>query len=168
MERWGVKSVREIANPAFQREHQSETFHGRDVFSPAGAHLAIGSPPFAEIGPEQKGWVKLPANKVERAGELLHAVVAKVDEPFGNVWTNVRSEDLAPSGSLPFGTRLRFVIGEKAFVVPLMKSFGSVKEGEPLAYWNSRGRLSLALNMGDATKAYGAKRGDRITVSVEK
>jgi S-adenosylmethionine hydrolase len=168
MERWGVKAVREIASPAFQREHHSETFHGRDVFSPAGAHIAIGSPPFAEIGPEQKGWLKLPPSKVERAGEVLHGVVAKIDDPYGNVWTNVRPEDLAPSGPLPFGTRIRFVIGEKPVVAPLVKTFGSVKEGEPLAYWNSRGRLSLALNMGDAAKAYGAKRGDKVTVSIEK
>jgi S-adenosylmethionine hydrolase len=169
MERWGVKSVREIANPAFQRQHQSETFHGRDVFSPAGAFLAIGSPPFAEIGPEQRDWVKLPTNKVERASGSLHALVAKIDAPYGNVWTNIRPEDLASSGSLPVGTRLRFELGGKSVVVaPLVKTFGDVKEGEPLAYWNSRGRLSLALNMGDAAKAYVAKRGDQVTVSIER
>jgi S-adenosylmethionine hydrolase len=168
MERWGVKAVREIANPAFQREHQSETFHGRDVFSPAGAFLAIGAPPFAEIGPEQKEWVKLPAGKVERAGNALHAVVAKIDDPYGNLWTNIRPEDLAPLGSLPFGSRLRFLVGEKPVVAPLVKTFGDVKAGEPLAYWNSRGRLSLALNMGDAAKAFAAKRGDRVTVTIEK
>jgi S-adenosylmethionine hydrolase len=168
MERWGVASVREITNPAFQREHHSETFHGRDVFAPAGAHLAAGKAFFGGIGPEQKDWVKLPATKVERAGETLRAVVAKIDEPYGNVWTNVRPEDLAPSGALPAGTRLRFVVGEKPVVVPLVATFGSVKEGEPLAYWNSRGRLSLALNMGNAAKAYAAKRGDKVTVSIER
>ncbi len=168
MARWGVRSVREIANPTFQREHHSETFHGRDVFSPAGAYLALGSPPFAEIGPEQKDWVKLPANKVERTGDLLRAVVAKIDAPFGNLWTNIRIEDLAPTGSIPSGTRLRFVLGDKQIVVPLVRTFGEVKVGEPLAYWNSRGRLSLALNMGDAAKTYAAKRGDSVTVSIER
>ncbi len=168
MARWGVRSVREIANPAFQREHHGETFHGRDVFAPAGAFLAIGAPPYAAIGPEQRDWVKLPPNKVERIGESVRGVVAKIDEPFGNVWTNIRLEDLAPSGVLPPGARFRFVIGDRSVVAPLAKTFGAVKEGEPLAYWSSRGRLSLALNKGDAAKAYGAKRGDRVTVAIEK
>ena len=176
MEKYGVQSVREITNPAFQRKHESETFHGRDVFSPCGAHVAIGSPPFAEIGPELKEWIKLPAPPVEvhqpshgRAAdgdvERITAHVAKIDDPYGNLWTDVTVHDL---GSLAeVGTKLVFQFGDKRVLAPLSKTFGDVPEGQPLAYFNSRNRLSLALNMGNAAEKYGVKRGDKVTITRE-
>lgn len=161
MARWGVKSVREIANPALQRPHESETFHGRDVFAPAGAHLAVGSQrAFAEAGPELREWVKL------KALEEPAAVVAKIDDPYGNIWTSLRESAVFRSAR---GEQITFTFSNgKSVKAPLVKTFGDVKEGQPLAYWNSRGRLSLAINMGDAAKTYGVKRGDKVTISREK
>jgi len=177
MQRWGVRHVREIASPAFQREHQSETFHGRDVFAPCGAHLALGAPPFDRVGPEVTTWVKLPASAavaVRASGDAsaaivaLDARVAKIDDPFGNLWTNVTEADLAPVATA-YGERLVFDFGGKPPVTaPLVKTFGDVAEGQPLAYWNSRGRLSLAINMGDAAKKLGVARGDKVRVSRAK
>jgi S-adenosylmethionine hydrolase len=164
MQRYGVKSVREITSPEFQRKHQSETFHGRDVFSPCGAHLASRDP-FAQVGTELKDWVKIPNSSPERVGDLFKATVAKIDDPYGNLWTNVPADDFGAA----LGGQVHFVFDSgKTVVAPLVKTFGDVKEGEPLAYWNSRGRLSLALNMGDAAKTYGVKRGDKVTISREK
>jgi S-adenosylmethionine hydrolase len=166
MEKYGVQGVREITNPDFQRKHESETFHGRDQFAPCGAHLARGDS-FADVGPELKEWVKLPHAAPVAAGEALEAVVAKIDEPYGNLWTNVTAENATKLG-LAFGQKLAFKFADKSVAAPLAKTFGDVKEGEPLAYWNSRGRLSLAINMGDAAKTYGVKRGDKVTISREK
>ena len=84
------------------------------------------------------------------------------------MWTNIRPEDLSLSGPLPPGSRLAFTLGDRPLVLPLVRTFGEVKEGEPLAYWNSRGRLSLALNRGNAARSYAVKRGDRIAVSIAK
>lgn len=159
MAKYGVASVREITNRDYQRKHESETFHGRDVFSPCAAHLAAGDP-FEKVGPELKEWVKLDfpsARKLETGA--IEAVVAKIDDPYGNVWTNAENDGVAP------GTKLTFSFGEKSVTAPLVKTFGDVPEGQPLAYWNSRSRLSLALNMGDAAKTYGVKRGDKVTIT---
>jgi S-adenosylmethionine hydrolase len=166
MQRWGVKRARAIASATFQRAHQSETFHGRDVFAPCGAHLAIGAPPFAEVGPEVSDWVKLPGNRpVALPGASgLEARVVKIDDPFGNLWTNVTQADLAPIVQ-GYGETLVFDFGKTSVTAPLLKTFGEVAEGQPLAYWNSRGRLSLAINMGDAAKRFGVKRGDAVKVT---
>ena len=69
-------------------------------------------PPFAEIGPEQKDWVKLPANKVERTA-TSSARSSPRSTPLRQPLDDIRIEDLAPTGSIPSGTRLRFVLGDK-------------------------------------------------------
>lgn len=170
MAKHGVQEVRTIEDRRFMLANVSTTFHGRDVFSPAGAHLALGAPPFAEIGPLYDGWVKLPPHRVEpimRAapdlGETvgLQGEVVAIDEPFGNVWTNITPDDLR---ALAGSGDLAFQIADKKIEAPLVKTFGDVPEGKPLAYWSSRGRLSLALNMGDAARTYGVKRGQVVVV----
>ena len=174
MAKHGVKEVRSIEDPRFMLRSVSTTFHGRDVFSPAGAHLALGAPPFAEIGPVFDGYMKLAPRRVEPMmkvgrdlGEIvgLQGEVVAIDEPFGNVWTNMTPADiqtLAGSGDLVFQ------LGDRKVVAPLVKTFGDVAEGKPLAYWNSRGALALALNMGDAARTYGVKRGMVVVVHHEK
>jgi S-adenosylmethionine hydrolase len=176
MERYGVQEVRAIENPKFMLSNVSTTFHGRDVFSPSGAHLALGSPPFAEIGPVLDTWIKLPRHAVEAFGPLtdeavkrkwtglLKGEIVAIDEPFGNVWTNVTEKDLA---GLPGSGNLVFEVGDKTVAAPLVHTFGDVPEGKPLAYWSSRGRLALALNMGDAARTYGIKRGQPLVLHRE-
>ncbi|MBI3267520.1 MAG: SAM-dependent chlorinase/fluorinase [Planctomycetes bacterium] len=193
LSRHGVRRVREIADPRFVRRAVSSTFHGRDVFAPAGAHLAARWPSFDQLGPEVHAWQRLEAPVVELvrpAGAsadahptALRAVVVAFDEPFGNVWTNVEPADLeklvsiavaaekgtppAPPAGTPrpdavgLGTTLRFTLGEPPVQVlaPLVRTFGDVPEKQPLAYWNSRGRLALALNMGDAARTWSVRRG---------
>jgi S-adenosylmethionine hydrolase len=197
MARYGVKSVRAIEDRRFMRSEVSSTFHGRDVFAPAGAHLAAGSPPYVEIGPRLESWVKLVpkgtdfilrgATGLGDAVSGVQGTVAAIDEPFGNVWTNIGASDLAKiddpgewRGSVggpgpmadaahppTFGTKLVFELGDpkRRVEAPLVKTFGDVAEGKPLAYWSSRGRLALALNMGDAARTYGVKRGQTVLIS---
>ncbi len=91
-ERQGITSIREITNPKLMLPHVSSTFHGRDVFAPAAAHIAKGVPP-AEFGPEIREVVKPEFAKVKRvkgglAGEVLHV------DGFGNIITNVNEEEL--------------------------------------------------------------------------
>jgi S-adenosylmethionine hydrolase len=180
MSQWGVKAVREITSERFQRSHESETFHGRDVFSPCGAHLAIGDPRFEAVGAAVTEWVKLKTTNVtlnvrDESGHgvqvaSIEAGVARIDDPYGNIWTNV-PVDTSFRGvpAVAMGDKLKFDFESgKSVTARLVKTFGDVKEGEPLAYWNSRGRLSLAINMGDAAKTYGVKRDDKVTISREK
>jgi S-adenosylmethionine hydrolase len=163
--RWGVASARAIEDRRFLRETVSATFQGRDVFAPAAAHLAAGVPPPDEIGPEVHNWRKLaPEAAMVREGKIEARVLA-LDEPYGNVWTNVTPAEIAKLGLAP-GAALVFDFGAgKRVEAPLARTFGDVPEGEPLAYFNSRGRLALAINRGNAARTYGAVRGAALTIS---
>jgi S-adenosylmethionine hydrolase len=165
--RYGARSVRAIEDRRFMRGAVSTTFHGRDVFAPAAAHLARGEPRFEEIGPEVGSWVKLaPQRARPLPGGGLEGRVVAIDEPFGNIWTNIEPADLASLGIAP-GARLAFAFGEDprpAATAPLVATFGDVGKGAPLAYWSSRGRLALAIDEGDAARTYGVQRGTRVVV----
>lgn len=84
----GVAGIWEVANPDVMLPHPSATFHGRDVFSPCGAHLAAGLPP-AEVGPPLDEMVVLHIEAAHRDGDRILGEVMLLDKSFGNVWTNV-------------------------------------------------------------------------------
>jgi len=78
-----------LENPAYQRPVVSGTFHGRDIFSPAAAHIAAGVP-LREFGPEVSLPVRLPAPGMTVEGDRILCEVLYVDR-FGNVITTSRS-----------------------------------------------------------------------------
>src|SRR5215472_381916 len=89
----GIDAVRDIQNPALMIGSKlSSTFHGRDIFSPVGAHLARGDD-WTQVGPElpieQLVRLKLTAAIVDASG--LHGEVIATDGPFGNLVTNVNA-----------------------------------------------------------------------------
>ena len=99
----GVLSLIEAREPKFTVRHitadryflqpVSQTFHGRDIFSPVAAWLSKGVAP-AEFGPEISDYVRLPLPAVERIGEnSLRGVVLKVDK-FGNLITNLGEQEV--------------------------------------------------------------------------
>jgi S-adenosylmethionine hydrolase len=131
----------------------SSTFHGRDIFSPAAAHLARGED-WRQAGPPVADLVRLdlrPA-KVDASG-LVGEVIA-LDDPFGNLITNVPGELFQKLG-YSVGDALRVRIGEREMQVPFVRTFSDVPVGKPLAFIDSRGRFSLAVNQGDFSKVYG-------------
>lgn len=162
-ERQGLVRAWEIRNPAFTRARPSTTFHGRDVFSPAGAVLAAGALNPRDAGPEVKDLVRLALTKprVLEAGVLV-GEVALLDKRYGNVWTNMDRAIVARA--FPGARRLRISIGGTPLTLPLVETFGDVAQGEPLAYFNSRENLSFALNQGDFAQTYGVKTGARVVV----
>lgn len=166
IERHGPAEVRALENPAFFRPDPDPTFHGRDLFSPAGGHLAAGRP-FAQAGPVVTDWVRLPRQVARREGDALLGAVVSIDEPFGNVWTDVPAALLAELGAAPGKARLSVQVGGRpALVVPLARTFGDVPEGSALAYLNSRGWLALALNMADFARTHGVERGTPVRVTL--
>jgi S-adenosylmethionine hydrolase len=137
---------------------RSATFHGRDVFAPAAGLLAAGSPlevlgrPIAGILP-----LDVPAPAPRPDGSVVLAVVS-VDH-FGNVTLNLCREGLA---ALAFDeARVVLEAGERA-VTPLVRTFSDVPTGHAAVYWNSAGRLEVAINGGDASRSLGLSRGDRV------
>lgn len=157
-QRDGVDAVREITNPEWMIGSKlSSTFHGRDIFSPVGAHLARGDE-WTKVGPEMavKDLVRLDV-KVAKIDEYgLHAEVIATDGPFGNLVTNVDGEDFLKLG-YQHGQEVAVKIGDKELKMKFVNTFSDVPLGQPLLYIDSRGQLGLAVNQDSFSAVYGIK-----------
>jgi S-adenosylmethionine hydrolase len=157
-QRDGINVVREITNPEWMIGGKlSSTFHGRDIFSPVGAHLARGDD-WTKVGPEiaVKDLVRLDLKvaKVDENG--LEGMVIATDGPYGNLVTNVNAEDFLKL-KYQHGQDVPVRIGEKQMKIKFVKTFGDVPLNEPLLYIDSRGRLALAVNQNNFAATYGIK-----------
>src|SRR5262249_57812526 len=104
-DRAGIESAHELANPAYALEPVSRTFHGRDVFAPAAAHLALGVDP-AELGPafDPAELIRFDVPEPEIGQSRIRATVLYVDR-FGNVQLNLSGAEAA-SAQIEPGTRI--------------------------------------------------------------
>ena len=165
----GVTEARALANREWLLPRTSATFHGRDVFAPVAAHLALGAP-FDAAGPslDPATLVRLdfPAPVVE-AG-LLRTGVTYVDS-FGNLRLGGGVADLiAALGHVEPGTLLAIEAGEPqrapAAVARWSRTFGDASAGALLAYEDSSGNLALAESSGSAASRLGLASGARIGI----
>jgi S-adenosyl-L-methionine hydrolase (adenosine-forming) len=160
----GVERVHALENPAFRLAPVSRTFHGRDVFAPAAAHLAAGVDP-GELGPEldPDGLVRLerPVARVD-GGRALASVVA-VDH-FGNLALDLRHQDLEATG-VAVGDTVAVRAGGRAHRATVAETFASVAAGELLLHEDSFGWLALAVNQGRAADRLGAGPGDPVEIA---
>lgn len=147
----GPVAAVELVEPAYRLPTVSSSFHGRDIFAPAAAHLAAGVP-LEALGPalEPPALVASPLPVARRLDGALATEVVYVDT-FGNVKLSALFEDLAALGRVTFGDRLSLERADGgAFELPWVRTFGEVAPGEPLLYEDSYGRLCIAANQGDA------------------
>jgi S-adenosylmethionine hydrolase len=163
----GIVDVRELVEPAYRLATVSASFHGRDIFAPAAAHLARGVP-IESLGPAvdpaslvRPNW---PAPRRTTAG--LETIVLYCDT-FGNAKFGALASDLAAAlGPLEPGDPLIVTLGgggstrdsdEMTRVEPVtwQKTFGAVPPGTPVLYEDSYGRVCLADNQGDAVSRLG-------------
>jgi hypothetical protein len=157
-DRDGIESAREITNRDWMiGAALSSTFHGRDIFSPVGGHLARGDD-WSGVGPELdvSKLVRLdiaPAKLDERG---LNGQVIATDGPFGNLVTNISGEDFLKLG-YPRGQTAHVTIGKSEMDIPFVRTFSDVPLKTPLLYIDSRGRLGLAVNQGSFAATYGVK-----------
>jgi S-adenosylmethionine hydrolase len=154
-ERDGIEAAREISNRDWMiGSALSSTFHGRDIFSPVGAHLAHGTD-WTQVGPEvateKLVRLNLAPSKLDEAG--LHGEVIATDGPFGNLVTNLSGEDFVKLG-YQRGENVHLTIGKTAFDLPFVRTFSDVSRGHPLLYIDSRGHVALAVNLGSFAAKY--------------
>ena len=163
----GIEGAREITNPAWMiGKAASSTFHGRDIFSPAAAHLARGED-WTSLGPEVKGLVHLeiPTAKLDDSG--IHGQILAFDSPYGSLISNIDSEDFEKLGYSK-GDKVQVVLGTRKMVLRYARTFSDVPVGQPLLYIDSRGRLGLAVNQGDFSKVFRIKLPISILVGPKK
>ena len=157
-DRDGLEAAREITNPEWMiGKALSSTFQGRDIFSPASAHLARGDD-WTQVGPamEIKSVVRLDLQAPKLDSQGLQGEVIATDGPFGNLVTNVDAEDFLKLG-YQRGDTVPITIGNKKLELPFVKTFSDVALGKPLIYIDSRGRFGLAVNQGSFAAIYAIK-----------
>jgi len=153
IERDGLEGAREITNTGWMiGDNVSSTFHGRDIFSPAGAHLAAGWD-YTLAGPEVTELVRLAPKVATATDKGIEGEVIGLDDPFGSLITDISGEDFKKLG-YNYGDKIIVQLNKKPFTVPYQKTFMNVAVGEPLLYIDSRGRVGLALNERDFSKTH--------------
>ncbi len=153
IERDGLDSAREITNTGWMLgQTVSSTFHGRDIFSPVGAHLAAGWD-FTLVGPEVQQLVRLTPKVSNTTDNGIEGEVIGLDDPFGSLITDIPGDEFKKLG-YNLGDRIIVQLSKKPFTVPYVKTFMDVPVGEPLLYVDSRGRIGLALNERSFSVAY--------------
>lgn len=155
--RLGKMEVYEITNPELMLESRiSATFHGRDIFAPAGAHLSKGTP-IETVGSRISDFVNLDFGNFGIDGPFIVGEVIFADS-FGNVITNI-PEDIVLKFST-FGSQVE-VNGRR---VSFVQTYGFVGQEEPLALIGSHGFLEIAVNKGNAALQFGLKSGDQVVI----
>jgi S-adenosylmethionine hydrolase len=153
LDRDGLDSAREITNQTWMIQAAvSSTFHGRDIFSPAAAHLAAGWD-FNLVGPVVPQLVRLTVKTSTSTEKGIDGEIIGLDDPFGSLITNIPVEDFKKLGYL-LGDKVPVQINKKAVTVPYAKTFMDVPVGDTLLYIDSRGRVAIAVNQGNYSKKF--------------
>jgi S-adenosylmethionine hydrolase len=153
LDRDGLAEAREITNQHWMIDAPlSSTFHGRDIFSPAAAHLAAGWE-FNLVGPPVQQLVRLSLKSAIVSEKGIEGDIIGLDEPYGSLITNIPGEDLKPLG-YNVGDKVVAQINKKMIALPYARTFMDVAVGESLLYVDSRGRVGIAVNQGSYSKKF--------------
>jgi S-adenosyl-L-methionine hydrolase (adenosine-forming) len=163
--RAGIEEAHELANPAYALETISRTFHGRDLFAPAAAHLANGVP-LAELGPpvDAEGLVRLDLPEPIVADGTITATMLYVDS-FGNIALNLDRDDIQALGIGP-GTRVELELSGERYYAVAARAFGDARAGDVILYEDSYKNMSIAISRGSAARMLHASPGQRIRIAI--
>jgi S-adenosylmethionine hydrolase len=153
IDRDGLDSAREITNQSWMIQAAiSSTFHGRDIFSPAGAHLAAGWD-FHLVGPEVPQLVRLTPKTSTTSDKGVAGDIIGLDDPFGSLVTDIPGDEFRKLG-YNLGDKLRIEINKKTVTLPYVKTFMDVPVGDVLLFIDSRDRASIAINQGNYSRKF--------------
>jgi hypothetical protein len=174
-----TRQIVALQNPAYQLPSASQTFHGRDIFGPAAAHLANGVS-LADFGPALSQVVTLPDPRLDISPSQIHGEILHVDH-FGNLITSIGQLTWISSDTLrldpQFGrarpvpainaARVRVRILERT-VTPVRQTYGDAPPGTLVALVGSAGQLEIGVNQGNAAQTLSAAPGDLVTVTLSE
>jgi S-adenosylmethionine hydrolase len=155
-----IKTVRRLEEPKYLLRRISRTFHGRDIFAPAAAHLSRGLT-IQRLGSEVKDWVHLSWPQSIRSRGIVRGEVIYIDR-FGNAITNIESVPDFNGRAVTCQ-----VTGQRKMRCTLTEYYGAVPANRPLAVLGSSGFLEIAVNGGSAARKYGIKAGDAVVLHLE-
>ena len=140
----GVDSIVEITNPAFMLPMVSATFHGRDIFAPAAAHLSKGAA-LEELGDGLSSCERLDIPQPHDGGDTVTGRAIYADR-FGNLVTNIPGRVVKNSAGVRAGD---------VTISGMCMSYADGKEGELIALVGSSGFLEISVNKGSAFEFFG-------------
>jgi S-adenosylmethionine hydrolase len=149
-----------LTNPEFHLHPVSESFHGRDVFSPVAAHLAAGAR-LGDLGedvtPASLSPIDFPGARREN-GSLATEII-DIDS-FGNTRLSATPQDL----DLGYGAHVEVSVRDETMDATYVQTFGSSENGDLVLLTDSHWRLSLAVNRGNAARALLLSVGDEVRI----
>jgi S-adenosyl-L-methionine hydrolase (adenosine-forming) len=162
----GIAEAHELANPDYALESVSRTFHGRDLFSPAAAHLALGVP-LADLGPpiDPDALARIELPQADVGTTRIHCTVVSIDR-FGNVQLNLERSHLEQVGIVP-GTRIELQVGPERYYAVAARTFADARPGDIILFEDAYRNLSIAINGGDAASMFGLKEGQDVRIHLE-
>jgi S-adenosylmethionine hydrolase len=162
----GIAEAHELANPEYALESVSRTFHGRDLFAPAAAHLALGVE-LSELGPPiaVDALARLDLPEPEIGATRIRCTVLAIDR-FGNVQLNLARSHLDEVGIVP-GTRVELQVGPERYYAVAARTFADARPGDLILYEDSYRNLSIAINGGNAASMFGIKPGREVRIHLE-
>jgi S-adenosylmethionine hydrolase len=162
----GVAAAHELANPEFSLQPVSRTFHGRDLFAPAAAHLARGVG-LDELGPpiDPGELVRLDLPEPRIGHSRIHATVLGIDR-FGNVALNLTREHLDEAGVVP-GTRVELASHGDRYYAVRARTFADASPGDLILYEDSYRNLAVAVSRGSAADLLRTREGSELLIRLD-
>ena len=153
----GIVSVVELADPQFRRLPVSNTFHGRDIFCPAAAHLMHGVS-LHLLGPrlDPAGLIRLPERKATAENGVITTAVATTNE-FGSLALTAPAALLEKLGNPSY---VAFTIADQTQSARVVRTFGEAPVGAIVAFADSYGYITLAINQDSLAAMLGITRRD--------
>jgi S-adenosylmethionine hydrolase len=161
----GIARAVELSSTEHRREVVAPTFHGRDVFAPAAAHLATGGE-LTDLGPgiEPRSLVALAVPRAEISAGRIATVVLGADR-FGNVELIAGPADVADSG-IAVGDAVVVQIAATTARGRVGEVFADVASGDVLVYVDSHRAVAVAVRDGNARELFTAHAGERVEIRV--
>ncbi len=155
-----LKRVVSLENKKYFLKEISDTFHGRDIFGPAAAHLSLGVEPGA-FGPTLENFLKLKLPAPLFKGGVLVGEVIHVDG-FGNLITNIKREDILDN----LGPGAVLVRIKGAGIKGILKTYSDISDGGPGVVIGGSGRMEVAAKGAPATGLLSCGVGEKVSVSL--
>lgn len=161
----GVVEAYEVTNPEYALPWVSRTFHGRDVFAPAAAHIALGVE-LSRLGPavDAGGLVRIDLPEPQIAPGRATATVLYVDS-FGNVQLNLTTEDLDRIGIAP-GDQVELALATERYYATAARTFADARSGDIILYEDAYRNVSIAISRGNAASMFGARPGQTVRIAL--
>ena len=159
LQRVRLENIVSLDNPAYHHKKASRTFHGRDIFAPASAHLANGVA-LESLGTrrDSERLRRLEWPEAVLTANGFEARIIHIDH-FGNLITNLKGEKLEPHADA-----WKIICGN-VVLDSISATFADVAPNQPVAYIGSAGFLELAVRQGNAAALWGMTRGAPVRVT---